>query len=209
MINGCIRDIGAQKYPRNLWKGLFLIRNCIDHIYTMDSFKSIPCFQLVDPDNLNSDLLDVSDGYVAISPDHSTVSILSLLNTSKSLKLRFSHKISKLLLVVSSSQRKFILILFDDGSLLLSEFSENLDQGVFLTNTNFFIRFSQKLFDVELDAKHDSTHTSILLRSPQFSALIVLDCRESVPNFFIRNLPFGLTVIFACSFLETFMSFTS
>ena len=64
------------------------------------------------------------------------------------------------------------------------------------------MRFNQKLLDVELDAKHDATHTSILFRTPQFSALIIIDCRESAPSILIRNLPFGLTVIFMHCFFR-------
>lgn len=160
----------------------------------MSSLKSIPCFKLADLDNLNSDLLDASDKYVVTSPDHFTVSIVSLSNTSKCLKLRFAHKISRLILITLSSQRNLLLILFEDGPLLFSEFSENLNQGVFLTNNNSFIHFSQKLLDLELDAKHDSTHTSILLHNPQFSALLMVNHHGPVPTIIVRNLPFGLTV---------------
>src|SRR5437016_188404 len=100
----------------------------------MNSFKSIPCLKLAELESNSPDLFDTSDRYIVISPDHFTVNILSFLNTSKCLKLRFSRKISKLILIASSSQRNFILILFKDDSMLLSEFTENFDQGVFLTN---------------------------------------------------------------------------
>jgi hypothetical protein len=176
----------------------------------MNSFKTIPCFKLADLSVAHPSLLDISNRHIASSPDHFAVNIVSILNTSRCLKLRFSHKISKLLLVPSPSQRNLLLILFEDGSLLASEFAEKPDRSPYLTDNNFRVQLDMRLHDVDLDAKHDSTQTSVLLRSPQFSALVVINCHGSVPSIIVRNLPFGLTVIHTLFlFLEACMPFTS